>query len=154
MRSGLWIWVGLTCPAEPRVNALMPYPFPVDHIAPAGGIGHDCGSAKPPPVVEIHAGGAVGCPPVQVIQCPQRRGKRVARSRNAQEVVIGFGEPVAQARRGHRSEIIFVEPGIGSVRGARRLSSDRGAGHPFGDPHPSPGGQAHALRHAMRSITQ
>jgi hypothetical protein len=27
MRSGLWIWVGLTCPAEPRVNALMPYPF-------------------------------------------------------------------------------------------------------------------------------
>src|SRR6266568_9598134 len=39
----------------------------VDHIAvAAGGIGHDCGSAEHPPVVEIHAGGAVGCPPVQV----------------------------------------------------------------------------------------
>src|SRR6266568_4050881 len=75
------------------------------------------------------------CPPVQVIQRPQRRGKRIARSRNADEVVIGFGEPVAQASRGHRSEIIFVEPRIGGVGGARRLSPDRGAFYPFGGQH-------------------
>ena len=72
MPSGFWIWAGLTRPAEPRVNALMPYPFGLIAYPAAGRIGHDRGGVEPPPVVEIHARGAVGCPPVQVIQCPQR----------------------------------------------------------------------------------
>ena len=96
---------------------------------------HDRVGVQPLLVVEIHARGRVRGPPVQVIQGPQRRRERIARSRDTAQVVVRFGEPVGQARGDHRGEMALVEPGVRRVRGAPGLGPDCGAVHPFGRQH-------------------
>src|SRR5262249_42755097 len=112
---------GFDLPGRAEGERLYAVPLRVDRIALAG-VGRvledDGGGPQAPPVVEVHARGAVGRPPVQVIERPQRRGISVARPLDALEVVVGFGQPVAQAGRGHGGEIVLVQPGIRRVGSA------------------------------------
>ena len=109
-------------------------------VAAGGGrIRHDRVRVQPLLVVEVDAPGAVRRPPVQEVQCPQRRGEPVARSRNPAQVVVGLGEPVAEAGGEHRGHVGVVEPGIGRVRGAPGLRPGRAAVDPFGRQHVADG---------------